>query len=387
MAPVAVLGVATASDLAKTNTSDSTLFVSSAGNDSNDGRSWRTAKATVAAAITALPSGGCIEVAGQHTVASPWPEPADHTLIRGQGSRTRITYSGTAPLVTLTGSRQVHFEALRVSLTDPAGRAFRLDNTFRCSWNRCLIDGGHTGATGSTYHGQVGFEFRGNAGDNRIVNCDLNNLGEAIQTDTIMNYLIGSTVGNCWTGVHVDDGDHTGGMSIANSTFVGTAIGASAVRAHVLIDVPANHTWIAGSWFEGCTTAVQAGTNTGTPEGPFGMSIVNTRLAATGTCLDIRAGRQFRLDSVRFAPDRVPVVATPVELVIDAANAVDGFASNLLSEAGFDLPRSTFPDTWTYLPRYAQDFQIPASGGLLYSEAGALKWRGSTDTITTIAPA
>jgi hypothetical protein len=29
----------------------------------------------------------------------------------------------------------------------------------------------------------------------------------------------------------------------------------------------------------------------------------------------------------------------------------------------------------------------PASGGVLYAEAGALKWKGSSGTVTTIAPA
>lgn len=334
----------------------SVLFASPTGSDSNDGLSWKTAKATVAAAITALSGGGVIEVAGSHTVSSAWPQPADHTLIRGSGTKAQITYTGSGSMLTITDGRQIHFQSLRFTLAAAATTStlFNLSNSFRCSWTNCVIDGQYVGGA-TTYYGQVGFQFRSNAGDNRIINCDLNNLGEAIQSDTIMNYLIGSVVGNCYTGLHVDAGTSTGGMSIDNSTFVATAIGPTNCRAHVLIDVPANQTWIENSWFEGSLVSVQAGKNTATVGGPVGMGIKNCRLAATTKCLDIQAGKQFRLDNIRFAADSA---ATPTELTIDATNAPDGFASGLISAAGFDVLRSVFPAQWSFLPRYTSDMQF-----------------------------
>lgn len=337
------------------------LYVTPAGNDTADGLSWKTAKATLGAAISALTAGGVIEVAGLHTITSALPQPADYTVIRGRSSQTRITYSGTGPMVSITNGRQVHFENLRFSLTAASSTAFYIYNSFRCSWSRCVIDGGHTGTTGSTFHPQVGFQFRGNAGDCRIINCDLNTLGEAVQTDTIMNYMIGCVIGNCWTGVHVDAGSFTGGMAVDDCTFVGTTIGAAAVRAHFLIDVPANQSWITNSWFEGCTTAVQIGTNTGTVGGPVGMVIANCKLAGTTKCLDIQAGRQTRLDGIRFSTD---AGVTPTELTIDATNAPDGFASGLVSTATFDVLRTLFPPNWTYFARTATESQI--AGPSLY---------------------
>ena len=267
----------------------------------------------------------------------------------------RFVWNGSGDFITLSGQTQVKFLGGRISLTAASQTAFVVSNTFRCSWLECVVDGLHTGATGSTYHTQVGWEFRSNAGDNRIIDCDLNNLGEAIQTETVMNFITGSVVGNCWTGVHVDAGSSAGGMGIVNCTFVGTAIGAAAVRAHVLIDVAANQTWITNTWMEGCTTAVQAGTNTGSVGGPVGMVLQNCRLAATTKCLDIQAGRQFRLDNVRFTADSG---ATPTELSIDATNATDGFASNLISTTDFDVDRTLFPGGWTYLPRGDEDAQL-----------------------------
>lgn len=338
------------------NPSDKILYVSPGGSDTYDGLSWAFAKATLAGAISALTSGGVIEVAGSHTVSSALPQPADHTLIRGSGTKAQITYTGSGSMLTLTAARQVHFQSLRFTLSAAAASStlFNLSNTFRCSWTNCLIDGQYVGGA-STYYGQVGFQFRGNAGDNRVINCDLNNLGEAIQSDTIMNYMVGCVVGNCYTGIHVDAGSSTGGFAVDNSTFVATAIGPSNCRAHILIDVPGNQTWVTNSWFEGSLIAIQAGKNTATIGGPVGMVIANCRLAATTTCLDIRAGRQFRLDNIRFATDSG---ATPTELTIDATNAVDGFASGLISTAGFDIARATFPSTWIFLPRYTSDAQL-----------------------------
>lgn len=280
----------------------------------------------------------------------------------------RFVWNGTGTFITLSAQTQVKFEGARISLTAAGQTAFNVSNTFRSSWRQCIIDGLHNSGTGSTYQTQVGFTFRSNAGDNRIFDCDLNNLGEAVKTDTIMNYMVGCVVGNCWTGVHIDQGSFTGGMAIDNCTFVGSSIGASQVRAHVLIDVAANHTWITNSWFEGCTTAIQAGTNSGTPNGPVGMTIQNCRLAATTKCLDIQAGRQFRLDTVRFTTDPS---ATPTELTIDATNAPEGFASNIISTASFELARTVFPGSWVYFPRQGADAQMPGTNFYLGNHLGS----------------
>lgn len=292
--------------------------------------------------------------------------PSSTKLTFAKGAR--FVWNGTGDFITLSGLLQIKFEGGRISLTAAGQTAFMVSNSFRCSWIQCIVDGLHTGASGSTYHTQVGFEFRSNAGDNRIIDCDLNNLGEAIQADCIMNYLIGSVVGACWTGFHGDAGSFGAGLIIDDCTFQGSSIGAAAVRAHVLIDVAANQTMITNSWFEGCTTAIQAGTNSGTPGGPTLMVIQNVKLAATTKCLDIQAGRQFRLDSIRFSADPS---ATPTELTIDATNAADGFASNLASTTSFDIARTVFPGSWTYLPRQTSDTQFAGASAYLGGHIGA----------------
>lgn len=354
------------SDAALAVAADLILYVRPGGNDSADGLSWKTAKQTLAAAITALPSGGVIEIAGQHDIAEALPQPANETLIRGRGNATRINWTGAGTMLTITSGRQIHFENLRFFATSAGQTVFYLSNTFRCSWLRVTVDGQHTNLTGTTYHGQVGFQFRGNSGDNQILACHLNNLGEAVQSDTIMNYMVGCVVNNNWRGLHVDAGASTGGMSIHQSTFSGTAIGAAAVQAHILIDVAANQTWLTDSWFEGCTTAIQAGASG--VGGPVGMVIRDCKLAATSKCLDIQAGRQYRLDSVRFSAD---ASATPTELTINATDAPDGFAAGLISTTTFDIARSVFPANWTYLPRYTSDAQVAGYNLRIGASVGA----------------
>jgi hypothetical protein len=170
-----------------------------------------------------------------------------------------------------------------------------------------------------------------------------------------MNYAIGCRFGNSWRHFNVDAGASTGGFSFDNCTFVSTAIGAAACETVIKVSVPANQIWITNCWIEGCLTAVELGTNTGTVGGPFGGGIFNTRIAATNFCLNIKAGRQFRLDNVTFGADSG---ATPVELQIDATNAPDGFASNLISHSGYDIAHTVFPAGWTYFPRSQSDAQI-----------------------------
>lgn len=327
--------------------SDLILYVSPSGNDANSGLTWRAAKQTLAAAITALSSGGCIEIAGVHTITSPLPQPADNTVIRGRGPTTRLVFNSSGVMCTLTDASQIHFADMRVSLVSAFGQAFEFDNSFRCTLRNVIVDGLHNTGTGSTYHGQVGLAFRGNAGDNGITSCDFNNLGEAIQSSEIMNWVIRSNICNNWRGLHLDGGTHSAGMMVIGCTFQGTAIGAAQVQAHVLVDVNANLLTLEDCWFEGCTTAVQLGSGT---VGPTGATIRNCKLAATTQCLDIQAASQTKLDQIVFSSDPGQ---TPTELTINATNAPEGTASGLISAQIFDFSPSAFPAGWSFAPRYA----------------------------------
>lgn len=324
--------------------SDKIMYVSPNGNDANNGLSWTTAKLTLAAAITAMIGGGVIEVAGNHTISTALPQPAVGTLIRGRGTATTLTWSGTGPMMTLTGTQQIHWSRIKISISNATGIAFRLSNTFICSFDSLLIAGLHNSGTGSTYQGQKGFEFVANAGDNRIINCDLNNLGIGIRSEVIMNFLIGSTVNNCWTGLHVTGSDFNPGFSIDGCTFQGSAIGAAQVRAHVWVDVEANRLWITNSWFETAQTALQLGTATG-PKGCNQVVIANCHIAATNTCLRLEPGRKALLMGLSFGNDPA---TNPTEVSINSSYN-DGAAINCQSYKAANFPAGTWPSGWTVI--------------------------------------
>lgn len=277
---------------------------------------------------------------GTYTFSTAPTIPSGTAIRFAKGAR--FLWTGTGTFFNLSGLSQVKFTNGRISLTAANQTAFYVYGSFRCSWKTCIIDGGHTIATGSTYATQIGFQFRNNAGDNRIIDCDLNNLGKAITTDSIQNYLIGSVVGTCKIGIHGDAGSFGAGMSVSDTTFVSTA---AATDNHVLVDVDANAWWFANCWFEGATDALKIGSTT---HGPVGFGMVNCKIAGSTSCLTLNASRQTSLVNVKFDSDSGQ---TPTELAINATNCPEGTAINLISKQSFDFATSVFPTGWLVMGR------------------------------------
>lgn len=112
-------------------TGDAVLFVSTGGNDSNDGRSWGSAKATLAAALSALPAdGGLVHLgAGTYNFSSTitvkqgvrikgaggggYQTPAIGTTLNYTGTGTAIVFDGQATGSTLVVSK-VGLEGFRL---------------------------------------------------------------------------------------------------------------------------------------------------------------------------------------------------------------------------------------------------------------------------------
>lgn len=391
----------------------------------------------------------------------------------------RFVWNGAGVFITL-GSTQSRCKFIggRFSATAAGQTLFDCNGSFFTAWEGCYFDGLHDVGTSSTYNNQIGIKFRNNAGDSNIVRSNFHNLGEGVAAQSIMNYMFGGGFSSCRVGVHVYGAAQSCGFSVTGVTFSSTNLLGTLSQAYrgFLVDEAANQVWLSHCWFEGWDTAVQLGSNSGTPGGPVGATLFDVKLAATTKCLDIQCARQTRLDSVRFSQDPS---ATPTELTIDATNAPDGFASNLISTASFEILRASFPVGWTHFGRQGADAQIatqslfigngnatipsylttgngrarfgydaskiivsdvgggrdvalrsgstpvdgvtvtpagnahigsraaneqsmakgvflanatiptgnPTAGGFLYVEAGALKYRGSSGTVTTLGPA
>lgn len=136
----------------KYGTADAVLFVSTTGNDSNDGLSPGTAKATIQAAINALPSrGGLVRLLGGTYVQNTSLTLKSNLTIQGVG-RGDTTFSpatlitttlGSGDLFPITNLTEVCLRDFSVSNIGAAGAnaCIRLNYGQRCVCQRLFING------------------------------------------------------------------------------------------------------------------------------------------------------------------------------------------------------------------------------------------------------
>lgn len=326
-----------------------TTMVSRALGDGTD--QTATLNAEIAAATTA---GKALALpAGTVTVASGLTIP-DGAVLVGSGYGTTLNFTGSGTLLALASRLRVAVRDVRLHATHASATLLELSNSFRCVFDRVTFDGEHTSATGSTYRSQTGIKLLSNAGDNRFTDCDINNLGIGIFTDTIQNYFTGCNIGTCWKSIQ--GGDATGtnyraGISFKNGTLVGT-IGAT--DTHVDILGASADWWFAGVHMEKCDKALVVGSASG--GGPRSFSLSDAFVASETTTLNLVGCRQPWLSNVTFSAESG---GTPTDLVIDATNAAAGFASNLRPRAAFDFADSVFPAGWTVLGNRSGAGKVP----------------------------
>lgn len=298
-----------------------------------------------AALTTAVTAGGRIQLAaGTYYINNTLTPVANTTIIGATQRSTILRYTKTDGTLFNLINGGVKFSDLSVNLPDvtSTATAFYVSNVFRCSWNKVWIQGGHT--VGTPQVGTTGVQLRDNAGDNRFTDCDFVNLGSAIRTSAIQNYVTGCVFGNNKYGVYGDSGSVNAGISIVNSTFT-AAVGA--VTAHIYCPVSASVWWITNTWFEGCDTAVLIGSNDGTA-GPASFGMISCKVAATTACIVLNNAKMPVLENIWFGAD---AGATPIEVSINATGAPSGTAINLVSAQVFEIPATVFPGDWTYLSR------------------------------------
>ena len=315
--------------------------------------------AELQAALNAVPDGGTLLIPdATFRVDSALTVPSNISVI-GEGRRSQIDYRGSTAMATLSSKTNIKFEKLRVSLAHATGTAFDLSNSFRNSFRSMIVDGQHLSSTGSTYRTQRGFVFRDNAGDNRIIDCDINNLGNGISTDSIMNYVVGSVFGTCWKSIV--GGDPAGvnfraGISATSCTFVSSA---AATDCHVDVTGSSLEWWFSQVWMEGCDTAVRVGSASG---GARSFGLNQMKLAATTKILDIVNGRQFSLRDITLAGDGAGA-ATPIPITVNATTAQYGFVETLRTTQVFDYDTvAVFPQGWTVLGGRSSATQLPRLG-------------------------
>lgn len=287
------------------------------------------------------------------------PNFADYTTVLGAGADlTTILYEGNATLLKLTGQR-IALKNIGFWLTGASGTLLDLSGCFRCSFDSVVFRGQHTAANTTGFRNQKGVVLRDNTGGSSFINCDFNNLGTAMTTSCIQNYVSNSKFATNYIGVLGTGNNFNAGLSLSDTEFVGTKATSS---RHIFINGRANDWWLTNVWFEGADVAIVAGVaGTG---GPSQFGLVNCKLAASTMVVDIQHCRQPYLANVIF--DKDPA-SNPTMLRINAQYAPEGVAINLVHGAEFDFASAVFPVGWSVIGRGRN---VAAGGPIIKSPDG-----------------
>lgn len=376
---------------------------------------------------------------------------ADGVTLAGAGHNSRIRSEFAGYLFTLTGRRNIRMINFRVSIAHASGGWLTLSNTFRCHFMSIFAEGQHGPSTGATYHAQVGVLLTGNAGDNRFVSCDINNFGTGVRVDSIMNYFIGCDFGTNYRGIHGGDPTGVvfgAGVSLTNCTMVSTA---ASTDRHVWIEGSANSWWFHGLWIEGAVTGMEIGNGSGGPvnvvfsggkvaatttclkvangkevdiigvrlsadpsASPTDVSITGGQGKLIGVNTDTRyqiVGTDLPANWVLLGREMVKLLTNSGALRSHRAGTTSQYVEVDGGDAGGAYVTAVGKDLFLRAPNVGIGRQgalptfgggsgvvairnaetVPTSsatgGGILFVESGALKYRGSSGTVTTIAPA
>ena len=283
--------------------------------------------------------------AGEYLV-SEWPDLPDHSVVIGDGGdATTIVHQGTGTLFALRDKHRVGFQRFGVWVTQPDASAVSLSACFRCSFDSVVLRGNHLDENFPRYTGQRGVVLSDDTGGTTFVNCDINNFGTGLVTSCIQNYVTASKFTNNHVGVLGTGNDHNAGLSIVNSEFVSDN-DPNTTSTHIRIDGAANDWWITNVWFEGSDVALSVGD--ADRGGPAQFGLVNCKVAARTTCLELVYCRQPYLANVLFDPD---VETPPTPLRIDPRYCPEGTAVNLISGFADDVDLAAFPSGWSVTAR------------------------------------
>ncbi len=283
--------------------------------------------------------------AGKYLV-SAWPDVPDYSAVIGEGGdATTIIHQGSGPLFALRDRHRVAFKRLGVFVTQPGASAVSLSACFRCSFDSVVLRGNHLSENFPEYSGQQGVLLSDNTGGTAFVNCDINNFGTGLVTSCIQNYVTASKFTNNHVGVLGTGNDDNAGLSIVNSEFVSDN-DPNTTSTQLRIDGSANDWWITNVWFEGADVAVSVGD--AARGGPAQFGLVNCKVAARTTCVELLHCRQPYLANVLFDPDGA---SPPTPLKIDPQDCPQGTAVNLLSGSADDIDVSAFPPGWSVTAR------------------------------------
>ncbi|MBY6683215.1 mannuronan epimerase [Rhodococcus sp. BP-316] len=334
----------------------------------------------IARAFEGITQASAVYLPGGTYRVTAWPAMADYATVYGDGADvTTVLYEQNGTLIDLRGRQRVNFRRMGFFTTGATSTCFSLYACFRCSFDSVTIRGNHSSSTFPQYENQRGVLLTDNTGGTTFTNCDINNYGIGLTSECIQNYVTASKFTSNRVGVLGTGGDFNAGMAFTNVEFVSDNDPDTTDR-HVRVDGPANDWWFTNVWFEGSEVALSIGTReTGGPS-QFGM--VNCKISARTTCVELLYCRQPYLANIIFDPDPN---SRPAELVIDAEHVPTGTAVNLISGVNDDVNGAVFPDAWTVIGRGTMSgptFTSTVVTRTVQDDVDLLQARDSGDAVT-----
>jgi hypothetical protein len=298
--------------------------------------------AAVAAAYTAAAGRPLYFPPGTYLVTA-LPALVDGDRLLGAGPvRTEILYAGTGTLLALSGKQDIAFRSIGFALTGAGAKALTLAGCFQCSLDDVRIRGAHTGATGSTYHGQIGLTLSANTGNTRIHNSVFANLGCGVETSCIQNQLTNCKIVNTHVSVRGVGGTANAGLVCVACEFVGDT-DPDTVLSHIDITGTANTWEFTGCWFEGSDYGLIVGVHGS--GGPSSFAMLGCKIAARVVGIQFNNCRQPSIVACEFNAD---TGGTMTELVFNTGGdeVPEGIGLNNVTTLRADFADADYPQYW-----------------------------------------
>ena len=381
------------------------LYVTSRGNDAADGLSLKSARRTLGSAVASLTGAGVIQLGYGTITDTEGITPPPGTIIRGAGpAGTAIAYSGAGAFITnpTPGVRVANWRIEDLTITGPGKDTdtvgIDLESVSTSHFENVRVSG-----FGKAW--RIRSAINGGAVYNTFINCNGSTSGVGFSIEASgsnASRFFACRANGCDIGVDITDSNNTtwyGGQLEVNGVAVrvtATAAGASDNNLFagsrfennsldVDIDTPfVRYARITNPLAFGGLTVNDLGTSTmlvGTARTDYTSSAISS---ARGSWRYTRTSHGGSELPAFVIVDENTSTGTPVTVQIETGRAGGSF---LRGRRGGSTYLDMDARGGLFMGNHVTTPSVPSSGGWLYVDGGALKYLGSSGTVTTIAPA
>jgi hypothetical protein len=239
--------------------------------------------------------------------------------IIGNGPGTVLSWSGTSgSMITVSGNQRVTFENLTMYHGGSNSALLTVNGSFGGRLLNVRMYGQHTAKGATAYHGTVGWDITGNSGDWEAYGCHWANLGQAVRSDSVENWIYGGRWTHNYIGVKSNGSGC--GLVLTGPKFV-TATDTAALY-DIDLSSGGQQFIVSGGWFEGADECILMGTSGG--NGVAQMSVRDSYMAASVRCLNLRNGRPV-LSHVRCSPNPAKTLTATLSTTGDTPYGIADF--------------------------------------------------------------